>query len=139
MNNLYVACELGTLKGRVMLGALQKEGLIVSEAAQFQDTTTAEEGVVQWDVSRIFQEVIGAVRGIAAQEVAIRGISFHSPVSDAILFEGNGSLVTPTTRASEGTAALELNKLLSKVPIEVFYEETGMQPSSVSMLCQLAA
>jgi rhamnulokinase len=139
MKNLYVACELGAANGRVMLGAVQKEGLLVSEAAHFQDLTTEQDGEVQWDVARIFQEVMGAVRGIAAQEEPIRGISFHSRENDALLFEANGSLVTPSTRASEAAATAQLKKLLAKVPIQELYAETGVQPSAISMACQLAA
>jgi len=139
MKNLYVACELGPANGRVMLGALQKGGLVVSEAAHLQDMTTEQEGVTRWDVARMFQDVMGAVRGIAAQEEPIRGISFHSPVNDALLFEANGSLVAPSTRVSEAAATTELNKLLAKVPFEALYAETGLQPSSARMVCQLAA
>jgi len=138
MKNLYVACELGAAYGRVMLGALQKEGLLVSEAAHFKGTIVEQDGISQWDVSRMFQETMAAVRGIAAQEEPIRGISFHSPSTDALLFEANGSLASPGTRAT-AAAATELNKLLAKVPYEAFYEETGIQPSASSALCQLAA
>jgi rhamnulokinase len=138
MKNLYVACELGANNGRVMLGAVQKEGLLVSEASHFKDMTTDLNGVTQWDVSRVFQEVMTAVRGIAAQEEPIRGITFHSPVNDALLFEANGSLVTPTTRVSEGAATAELNKLLAEVTAEAFYEETGVQPLWTNMLYNLA-
>ena len=45
MSNLYIACELGPEKGRIMLGDLQKE-LSVSEAGEFGDVTILQPGVV---------------------------------------------------------------------------------------------
>ena len=67
MSDLYVACELGAKKGRILLGALQKEGLTVSEAGEFQDLTNCQDCTIQWDVSRIYQQVLTAVRSIVAQ------------------------------------------------------------------------
>jgi rhamnulokinase len=56
-----------------------------------------------------------------------------------LLFEANGSLVTPSPRPAEAAATNELNKLLTKVTIQTFYEELGIQPCACSMLGQLAA
>ena len=92
----------------------------------------------QWDVSGIYQQVLGAARGIAAQEEPVRGNSFHTSVNDCLLFEGNGSLVAPATRTVEAAATAQLEKVLSKIPLEQFFEETGIQPTAQSMLCQLA-
>jgi rhamnulokinase len=122
-----------------MLGALQRDGLMVSEAGNVQDLTIGQDEASQWDVSGIYQQVLGAARGIAAQEEPVRGISFHTSVSDCLLFEGNGSLVAPATRTVEAAAAAQLEKVLSKIPLEQFFEETGIQPTAQSMLCQLAA
>jgi rhamnulokinase len=139
MSNLYVACELGAETGRIMLGALQRDGLMVSEAGDVQNLTVGQDEASQWDVSSIYQQVLGAARGIAAQEEPVRGISFHTSVSDCLLFEGNGALVAPATRAVEAAATAQLSKVLSKIPLAEFFEETGIQPTAQSMLCQLGA
>jgi rhamnulokinase len=138
MSNLYVACELGAEKSRILLGALQKEGLFVSEAGHFQNLDAAQDGTVEWDVSRIYQHVLSVVHGIVAQEEPVRGISFHSDIIDPLLFEKDGSLLTPATRAAEDAANAGLKKMLAKTPPEALYEETGVQLSSRSMFCQLA-
>src|SRR5215469_10904240 len=118
MSNLYVACELSAQKGRVLLGALQKEGLSVSEAGELEQLARGESGALEWDVSGIYQQVVRTVRGIVAQEVPIKGISFHAAVADCLLFEKDGSLIGPAPRTNEATAAAELYKLLNKIPVE---------------------
>jgi rhamnulokinase len=137
MSNLYVACELGAEKGRVLLGALQKEGLTVSEAGELAELTTGP-GAQEWDVSGIYQQVLRIIHGIVAQEVPIRGISFHSAVTDCLLFERDGSFIPPANRPTEALAAAELNKLLAKVPLSELYDETGVQPIAAGLLCDLA-
>jgi rhamnulokinase len=139
MSSLYVSCELGSEQGRIMLGALGKDGLTVSEAGVLHGLTLSEKETVQWDISSIYQQVIAAARGIAAHEEPVRGISFHSSASDAVLFEANGTLVGPATRPVEKSGAAELKKILQKVPLAEFYDQTGLHPSAMSTLCQLAA
>lgn len=139
MSNLYVACELSPDKGRIFLGALQKEGLTVSEAGVFENLINDQDGVPKWDVSRVYQQVLGAARGIVAHQEPVRGISFHCSVPDAVLFEANGTLLAPAARVVEPAAITELNKILGKVPLPEWYEETGSQPAATSTLCQLAA
>ncbi len=139
MSDLYVACELGARKGRILLGALQKEGLTVSEAGEFEDLTNCQDGTIQWDVSRIYQQVLTAVRSIVAHEEPVRGISFHSSLNEALLFSSDGSLLAPANRPNEAAATAEFNKVLSRIPREELYAETGLQPSAGGMICQLAA
>jgi rhamnulokinase len=139
MSNLYVACELGAEKGRIWLGALQKEGLLVSEAAELKDLTKTQEGSLQWDVPTIYQQLVAAVRGIVAQEEPVRAISFHSAVNDSLLFEGNGSVIEPVRRITETEARAELNKLQARLSREALYEETGVQPNPSGLLCHLVA
>lgn len=138
MSNLYIACELGTEKGRVMLGALQKE-LSVSEAGEFEELTISQPGGVEWDVTKIYQRIVQAIRSIIAQQEPVRGISFYSPRSDLLLFEGNGTLITPALRGEEPSGTAQFNKALSKIPPETFYQETGVQPIEGGPLWQLAA
>jgi rhamnulokinase len=138
MSNLYVACELGAEKGRILLGALQKEGLFVSEAGEFQDLTILQDRSEEWDLSGIYQQVLSGIHGILAQDEPVRGISFHSELADSLLFEGNGTLLTPAIRPTPEAAKAALAKVLSKVSVEALYEQTGVQPSPQSMLCQLA-
>jgi rhamnulokinase len=139
MSNLYVACELAAEKGRVLLGALQKEGLTISEAGELHEAITDKDGISQWDISRIYNQVVGALRSIAAHDVPVRGLSFHTPAADAVLFAGDGSVITPATRASESAGCVQLNKFMAKVPFETFYSETGTQPHATSTVCQLVA
>lgn len=122
-----------------MLGALEKEGLTISEAGELQALTSTHKDEVTWDVPGIYQQVLSAARGIAAHEEPVRGISFHSSAPDALLFEANGTLIGPATRPTEKAGASELKRILQKVPLAEYYEQTGVHPSSTSTLCQLAA
>jgi rhamnulokinase len=137
MSNLYIACELGAEKGRIMLGDLQKE-LSVSEAGEFGDVTILQPGAVEWNVTKIYEQIVQSVRSIVAQLEPVRGISFHSPLSDLLLFESDGTLITPALRGEETSGTAHFSKAFSKIPPETFYQETGMQPLEGGPLSQLA-
>src|SRR5579872_2802857 len=114
MSDLYVACELGAEKGRIFLGALQKEGLTISGAGEFEELTSIQDGTTQWNVPRIYQQVLTGLHGIVAQEEPVRGLSFYSSLTDCVLFEKDGSVLDPASRISEAAAAEELKKVLGK-------------------------
>src|SRR5579883_840510 len=138
MSHLYVACELGVEKGRIFLGSLQNDKLTVSGAGEFPDPVVSIDGTPQWDVSRVYQQVLAGLHGIVVQEEPVRGLSFYSGVTDFLLFETDGSVLTPATRLRESDAAAEFKKILSQVPASELYAETGVQPMPGGALCQLA-
>ena len=139
MSNLYVACDLGAEKARIFLGSLHNEKLTVSEAGEFKGLISSAEGVDQWDVPRIYQQILIGLNGIVAQEEPVRGLGFYSGLTDFLLFEADGSLLAPATRLSEADAAAQMKKLLAQVPAEELYAETGVQPGARGAVCQLAA
>ena len=66
MSSLSVACELGPGNGRVMLGALEKEGLTISEAGELHALTNAQKDDVIWDIPAIYQQVLAAAGSCGA-------------------------------------------------------------------------
>jgi len=139
MSNLYVACDLGTAVGRVMVGSLHKGHLMVTEAHRFANTPIQDKEGLQWNVAQIYQEIVEGLRGIGRQEEPVDGFSCTSWGSDYILFEPNGALITPAFHHNDGRTNGVSKHVLSKAPWETIYEETGVQLSSANTLFQLAA
>src|SRR5258708_7510334 len=131
MSSLYVACELGAEKCRILLGALQREGLTVSEADAFGDLTTQKDGELQWDISGIYQHVLRAASAIVAQEEPVRGISFHCSVDDCLPFDSKGMPITAVYRFAKMGTEPPRNKVLSSIPAEMLYEETRSEERRV--------
>ena len=96
MVNHYVACDLGAESGRIILGTLRDNELSLSEAHHFTNTPIEEDGSLQWNIPQLYQETIDGLRIIGGYEETIDSISCNSWAADYLLFESDGSLITPT-------------------------------------------
>src|SRR6476660_467453 len=137
MSRFYVACDLGQEQGRIMMGALHKDELIVSEGRRFENKTVQGKSARQWDVQHLYQELLEGLRGAGAYDEPVDGISCSSWASDYLLFDKNGALLPPALRGDSRTGGME--KVLAHVPWEEVYEETGIAKTPDTTLFQLGA
>ncbi len=138
MSQFYVACELGRGLGRVFMGTLHNEQLIVSEIRQFENEPVQVKGALHWNIPALYHEVLEALRSAAAYEEPVHGISCTSWGGDYLLFEPDGSLITPTFEGRAFAPGGRVEKLLRELSWESVYAETGIQKSPGTTLCQLA-
>jgi len=139
MNRFYVACDLGTEVGRVILGTLQKDKLTISEVRSFQNTPTQEKESLHWNIPQLYQEMMVALSEISGYEEPVASISCNSWASDYLLFESDGSLVTPVFHHYDPRTEAGMKEVLSKVPWETIYEETGVHKMPGNTIFQLGA
>jgi rhamnulokinase len=139
MSSFYVACELGVDTGRVVLGDLQRGRLTVSEVRHFHNSPVQEKEAVQWNIPELYQEMLGGLRAIASYEEPIDSISCSSWPGDYLLFDAEGSLISPAYHHSDSRTLVEMKKVLSKLGSEAIYAETGVQQMPIQTLFQLRA
>lgn len=139
MNRFYVACDLGAETGRVMLGTLHKDKLTLSEVRRFQNTPIEERNSLQWNIPQLYQEILTALREISVYEEPIDSVSCNSWDSDYLLFSPDDSLICPTYHRNDSRTEAGMAEILSKVPWETVYEETGVHKMPGNTLFQLGA
>jgi rhamnulokinase len=139
MNRYFIACGLGAETGRISLGQLQRDSLVVSEVHRFQNRPIEAEETLQWDVPALYHEVLQGLRAIASYEEPVESISFSSWGSDYMLFDSAGAVMAPTYHRADARAEEGMRKVLARVPLDVIYDETGVQPAPVNTLFQLAS
>jgi len=139
MTNLYVACDLGSEVGRIMVGTLHQGQLMVSEAYRFENLPVQSKEALEWNIGQIYQELVEGFRGIGKQDEPVHGISCTSWGADYLLFEANGSLLTPAFHHRDPRTEAVVQKFLSKVSWEEIYAETAVQQLRGNTLFQLAA
>ncbi len=137
MNYLYAACEIGDRKGRVLLGALEQDSIVISEVHRFQHEPVQDKKSVYWNIPEIWQQILVGLRAIGGYQEAIQGVSCCSVGGDYLLFSTDGSLVAPTYHRSDPRTMEGLKKIQSKNPSPLFYEETGFQLGVENTLPQL--
>ena len=137
--NFYVACDLGAETGRVMLGGLHQGKLTMSEARRFPNQAVKDRDSLQWNILQLYQETLAGLCSVGAYEEPVDSISCNSWAADYLLFESDGSLITPIFRHHDSRTDEGMRNVFSKVPWETIYEETGVQQGSINTLFQLVA
>jgi rhamnulokinase len=139
MSNFYVACDLKAECGRVVLGILSQGALTLSAVRRFQNLPIRDKDSLQWNIPQLYEETLTGLRAVGTYEEAIDGISCNSWAADYLLFESDSSLITPTYHHADPRSREGMKKVLSKVPKESIYEETGVWPMPTNTLFQLGA
>jgi rhamnulokinase len=137
METAYVACDLGTHRGRILLGNLNHGKLRLSEIHRFANAPIQEDNDPQWDVAGLYQQMMEGLGEVGRADEPINSISCCSWGHDYMLFDSGGSLITPTHVQPTSRAQAGMSNLLSRIPGETIYEETGTQPQPQSTLFQL--
>jgi len=139
MDNFYVACDLGAETGRVSLGSLHKGKLSLFEIRRFANEPIQQKNSLQWNIPQLYQELIDGLRSIGAHEEPVDSISCNGWASDYLLFEADGTLITPTFHHADPRGRSAMEEVFAKIPWETVYDETGVQKLPANTLFQLNA
>jgi len=139
MATYYTACDLGAESGRVMVGTLNKGRLLMSEVHRFPNNPIKDKDSLSWDIPKLFQELLIGLRKAAQRDDPIASVSCDSWALDYMLFESDGSLITPTYHYRDPRSQAGMKEVLGKIPWETIYAETGIQKMSMNTLFQLGA
>jgi rhamnulokinase len=122
-----------------MLGTLHKDRLTMSEIHRFPNVPVEEKGGRHWNVAQMYHEVLEGLRSAGGYDEPVDSLSCTSWGGDYLLFEKDGTLITPAYHPEGARAADGQKAVSSKVPWETIYEETGTTNKPGSTLYQLGA
>lgn len=139
MEKLYVACDFGARTSRVLLGTLNNAKLTVSELRRFKTPVINEKKSLQWNLPELYRETLLALVEIGQQEVSVAGISCSSWGADYMLFDPDGTLLTPVFHHADSRTVEGIKAVFAKISPETIYAETGVQSRSGNTLFQVGA
>ncbi len=122
-----------------MLGSLHKDKLTICEIRRFENAPIREKNSVQWNIPSLYLETLEGLRSIGAHEEPVQSISCSAWSADYMLFESDGTLLSPTFHYSDPRCESGMKEVFSKVPWETIYDETGVQKLRTNTLFQLGA
>jgi len=136
----YIAVDLGAESGRVMLGSVSAERIVLEEIHRFGNGPIKENGSLRWDFKKLFSEIkTGIGKAAKAAGAQIWGIGIDSWGVDFGLLDADGELIENPYhyRDSQTNGMMQRAfKLMSKRDI---YEHTGVQFMQLNSLYQLLA
>jgi sugar (pentulose or hexulose) kinase len=136
----YIAVDLGAESGRVMIGSVSTEKLILEEIHRFGNGPIEENDSLRWDFNKLLTEIkTGIAKAAKAAGSQIWGIGVDSWGVDFGLLDVDGKLIeNPYHYRDSQTNGMKEKafKLMSKRDI---YENTGIQFMQLNSLYQLLA
>ena len=134
----YLAVDLGAESGRVMLGRLAGDTLMLEEVHRFPNGPLRFQGTLRWDALRLWEEIKTGLRKVAVRGLRIASCSVDAWGLDYVLMrKGEPLLRTPfcyrDLRTERPYAAIS-------APLrDVIHAETGVQFLALNTLVQLMA
>jgi rhamnulokinase len=135
----YLACDLGAESGRLMLGTLAGQKLVLEELHRFANVPVKANGSLRWDIAKLFEELKTGLRKAGARQQPVASISTDSWGVDYLLFDETGSIIEPTFHYRDPRTERGVENALAKVNWETIFAETGIQFMVLNTIFQLAA
>jgi rhamnulokinase len=130
-----LAVDLGAESGRTVLGSFDGERLAVEEIRRFPNMPVEVAGTLQWDVLRLYADVLDGVR--AAGRVESLGVDTWG-VDFGLLDRAGHLLGNPVHYRDRRTEGM-FEEAFRRVRREEIYERTGIQFIPINTLYQLMA
>jgi rhamnulokinase len=133
------AVDLGAQSGRVALGRFDGERLSVSEVHRFPNVPVRTRGTLQWDILRLYQDVLEGLRAAGRAASRVDSIAVDSWAVDFGLLDRAGRLLGNPVHYRDARRAAAFDAVLARVPARELYERTGIQLLPINTVFELAA
>jgi len=136
----YIAVDLGAESGRVMLGSVSAEKLVLEEIHRFSNGPIEENDSLRWDFDRLFSEVkIGIGKAVKAARAQVWGIGVDSWGVDFGLLDADGKLIENPYHYRDSQTNGMREKAFELISKREIYENTGVQFMQLNSIYQLLA
>ena len=134
-----VAVDLGAQSGRVAVGRFDGRRLAVDEVHRFPNVPVRTHGRLQWDVLRLYADVLDGLRAAGRASGRVDSVGVDSWAVDFGLLDSRGRLVQNPVHYRDSRRASAFDGVLSHIPARELYERTGVQLLPINTIVELAA
>jgi len=136
----YIAVDLGAESGRVMLGLVSADKLVLEEIHRFSNGPIEEDGSLRWDFNKLFSEVKAGIGKAAKHANAkVAGIGIDSWGVDFGLVDADGKLIENPYHYRDSRTNGMMEKAFELMGKREVYENTGLQFMQFNSVYQLLA
>jgi len=136
----YITVDLGAESGRVMIGSVSTEKLILEEIHRFGNGPIEENGSLRWDFNKLMSEIkTGIAKAAKAAGSQVWGIGVDSWGVDFGLLDVDGKLIENPYHYRDSQTNGIMDKAFEMMSKRDIYENTGIQFMQLNSLYQLLA
>lgn len=136
----YIAVDLGAESGRVMLGTVSVNQVVLEEIHRFDNGPIEEDGSLRWDFHRLLTEIkAGIGKAAKAAGTDVSGIGIDSWGVDFGLLGADGKLIENPYHYRDSRTNGITDKAFELMSKRDIYENTGLQFLPFNSVYQLLA
>ena len=136
----YIAVDLGAESGRVMLGSVSENKLVLDQIHRFSNGPIEEAGSLRWDFNKMLSEIkTGISKAIKQTNEKIAGIGIDSWGVDFGLTDADGKLIENPYHYRDSQTNGMMEKAFELMGKREIYENTGLQFMQLNSIYQLLA
>ncbi|HDS84270.1 MAG TPA: rhamnulokinase [Phycisphaerales bacterium] len=136
----YLAVDLGAESGRVMIGTIHDDKLILRQAHRFANGPVEENGSLKWDFEKLMGQIkAGLKMAIAECKGDVAGIGVDSWGVDFGLLDKNGRLLEKPYHYRDSRTNGMIEKACELMGRRALYDNSGIQFLPFNSVYQLLA
>ncbi len=136
----YIAVDLGAESGRVMIGTVSADKLVLEEIHRFSNGPIEENGSLRWDFDRLLGEIkAGISKAVKEAKTQVWGIGIDSWGVDFGLLDADGKLTENPYHYRDSQTNGMFEKAFERISKREIYENTGVQFMQLNSVYQLLA
>ena len=136
----YIAVDLGAESGRVMLGSVSTDKVILEEIHRFGNGPIKENKSLRWDFNKLLSEIkTGIGKAAKTAGAQVWGIGIDSWGVDFGLLDADGELIENPYHYRDSQTNGMMKKAFKLMSKRDIYENTGLQFMQLNSLYQLLA
>jgi rhamnulokinase len=132
----YLAVDMGASGGRLILGHLEDEQLVLEEVHRFTNVPLRKGGALLWDLDRLFAELVKGIKRCGELGKSPASIGIDTWGVDYVLFDAQGRRIEPAYSYRD---ARTLPYLDTDPSFEELYAVTGIARQPFNTVYQLLA
>jgi len=136
----YVAVDLGAESGRVMIGSVSNDKLVLDEIHRFGNGPVEEDGSLKWNFKKLLSEIKTGIRKAAKKAGNnVAGIGVDSWGVDFGLLDADGRLLENPYHYRDSRTNGMMEKAFELLSKREIYENTGLQFMQLNSVYQFLA
>ncbi|MFF3249533.1 rhamnulokinase family protein [Actinacidiphila glaucinigra] len=135
----FAAIDLGATSGRVILGRVGPDHLVLDEVHRFANTPVRLPTGLHWDVLALFRESLDGLRLAARAGDGVTSVGIDSWAVDYGLLDADGALLGIPHHYRDGRTEHVADRVRDDIGPQELYGVTGLQHLPFNTVFQLAA
>lgn len=134
---INIAVDIGASSGRLMMGQVVDNQLIMEEVHRFSNGFQETEGTLFWDIDYLLEEIIKGLQKVKQLGYDRCTVGIDTWAVDYVLLDKKGKRLQEVVAYRDGRTDHTIEKLTKKIPKEELYQITGIQFLPFNTLFQL--